>query len=94
MDGKRWCHACQRVEDFDASWFEAWIGTDGELVLQPVSDPTDYHKQFRGDIFACGEGSALILVERYLQSRTFDPTPARTHSTDPQFTSETSTVPQ
>ena len=83
---QRWCHACGRPESFNGGWYEVWIGTEGELVMQPVSDPADYHKQFRGDIFACGEGSALVLVERYLQSRTFDPTPAR--APEPELTTE------
>jgi hypothetical protein len=73
---QRWCHACCRVENFDLGWYEVWIGSNGECVVQPVSDPTDYHKQFRGDIFACGQLSALVLVERYLHKRSFDPATA------------------
>ena len=59
------------------------MDADGRFVAQPVTDPTEYHKQFRGDTFACGEGSALVLFERYLQSRTFAP------SVHPQATSTT-----
>jgi hypothetical protein len=70
---QRWCHACGRPEDFDSNWFELWVGSEGECVIQPVSDPTDYHKQFRGDTFACGQLSALVLVERYLHTGTFNP---------------------
>ena len=69
----RWCHACQRVESFDPGWFEVWIDADGRFVAQPVLDPTDYHNQFRGDTFACGQGSAMVLFERYLHNRTFEP---------------------
>lgn len=69
----RWCHACCCIQEFNAGWYEVWIGTQGEFVSQPVSDPYDYHKHFRGDTFACGQGSALVLFERYLHTRTFDP---------------------
>jgi len=82
MSGKRWCHACCKAEDFDRGWFEVWVGSEGECVIQPVSDPADYHKQFRGDTFACGQLAALVLVERYLHSGTFNP-PAPTEATAP-----------
>ena len=81
----RWCHACGRAEKFTRGWYEVWIGSEGEFVSQPVTDPDEYYKQFRGDIFACGEGSVLILFERYLQSRTFDPTPARAAEPEPEL---------
>jgi hypothetical protein len=68
----RWCHACQKVETFDSGWYEVWIDNDGRFVAQPVTDPADHHNQFRGDTFACGQGSAMVLFERYLHSRTFE----------------------
>lgn len=74
--GQRWCHACGKVEDFDANWFEVWIGSDGECTIHPITDPSQYSKQFRSDTFACGQLTALILVERYLHTRTFDPAPS------------------
>jgi len=84
---QRWCHACSAVHDFDGGWYEIWIGTGGECVLQPVCDPATYHERFRGDIFACGQLSALILVERYLHSQTFDPpAPDESRPTPTAFT--------
>lgn len=82
--GQRWCYACGKAEDFDGNWFEVWLDTKGQCVLAPVSDPDEYHNEFRGDIFACGQLSALILVERYLHTRTFDliPPPAPEYTPD------------
>ena len=85
-NGLRWCHACCKAEPFDSGWWEAWIDSEGRCVVQPVSDPADYHKQFRGDTFACGQLSALVLVERYLHTRTFDPAPAP--EPRPEFTAD------
>lgn len=72
MNKKRWCHACGKVEEFGDGWFEMWIDRDGSCRIKPVEDAGMYHMQFRSDIFACGQGSALVLVERYLQSGGFD----------------------
>jgi hypothetical protein len=73
MSRQRWCHACGKVEDFDDRWFELWIDAEGSCRVKPVTDAGTYHMQFRSDIFACGQLTALVLVERYLHSRTFDP---------------------
>jgi len=86
---QRWCHACCRVENFDLGWYEVWIGSNGECVLQPVSDPTEYHKQFRGDTFACGQLPALVLVERYLHTGTFNPPIASEAPAEPALTAAT-----
>jgi hypothetical protein len=85
--GQRWCYACGKAEDFDANWFEVWLDAEGRCVVTPVSTPADYHNEFRGDIFACGQLGALILVERYLHARTFDPTSAPEHTPE-QFAYE------
>ncbi len=83
MNGKRWCYACGKVEEFDGNWFEVWIDTKGQCVVTPVVDPAEYHNEFRGDIFACGQLTALILLERYLHTRTFDlPVPAPDYTPD------------
>ena len=84
--GKRWCYACGKAEDFDAAWFEVWLDDKGRCVLTPVTNPVEYHNEFRGDIFACGQLSALVLVERYLHTRTFNPAP--TPEPRPEFTAD------
>lgn len=71
---QRFCHACGKFEDMlHGGWFELWIGSDGECVVQPIPEPLNYFPQLRGETFACGQLSALVLVERYLHTGTFDP---------------------
>lgn len=72
MSKQRWCQACGKVEDFDDRWFELWIDSEGACRVKPVTDAGTYHMQFRSDIFACGQLTALVLVERYLHSGSFD----------------------
>lgn len=83
MISQRWCYACGKAEDFDGNWFEVWLDTKGQCVLAPVSNPDD-HNEFRDEVFACGQLTALILVERYLHTRTFNPAP--TSASAPDYT--------
>lgn len=68
---QRWCHACRKMEDFDTSWFELWIDIHGNCTIQRVI--ANYEPQFEEDIYACGQMTALVLVERFLHTGTFDP---------------------
>jgi len=68
---QRWCHACGKSEDFAGGWFALYIAPFGECVVASVSDAE--FASYRGEVFACGQLSALVLVERYLHTGTFNP---------------------
>lgn len=68
---QHWCHACGKIEDFAGGWFALYIAPYGECVLARVDD--DEFASYREEVFACGQLSALVLVERYLHTGTFDP---------------------
>lgn len=70
----RWCNGCCRAEVWGYGWYELWTDGEGRLILNPIAEPDDYHAHFRGNIFACGRGSALALTERWLDSGSFEPT--------------------
>lgn len=61
------CAACMRYEPLDANWRALWIDCDGDLRISRPERSYD-----RCDaVLACGEGSALVLTERYLHLGTF-----------------------
>ena len=69
---KRWCHACGRPEEFDSAWYELSIDRTGACVTRAIGDPRIYDPlHLRNSVLACGQGSALVLLERYLHTRTF-----------------------
>jgi hypothetical protein len=82
---QRWCHACSKHQDFGSGWYELCISSDGFCVVGPVTDPT-YRHGSREDVFACGQTPALVLVERYLHTGTFNPpAPAEPTAQPDQF---------
>ena len=66
------CAACFRVEAVTDKWRALHIDSDGDLLMtRPAAGGVlDYERP--ATVFACGEGTALALVERYLHSGTFD----------------------
>ena len=68
----RYCSACFRDQPFDARWFALHIDSDGDLILtRPVMEGAiEYERP--NTVFACGQGTALVLVERYLHCGSFE----------------------
>lgn len=71
---QRWCHACSKFEDFGSGWYALYIAApDGECVITRTAE-RDWWLRGGGEIFfACGQTPALVLVERYLHTGTFNP---------------------
>lgn len=69
------CSVCDRTHEVDHLWRALHIDADGDLLLtRPERNgATEYERP--GTVFACGEGAALQLVERYLQSGGFEHLP-------------------
>lgn len=67
-----WCSACMRFETVDANWRALWIDSDGDLRVGQPERGCDLDFERPNTIFACGEGTALVLTERYLHTRNFD----------------------
>jgi hypothetical protein len=72
MTKELYCSACMRMQPLDENWRALHIDSDGDLVLtRPEKDGEHFYER-PNTVFACGEGSALVLVERYLHTRGFD----------------------
>lgn len=68
---QRWCHACSKFEDFGGGWWVLYIAApNGECVIGPTDE-----QEYRAaeEVYACGQTPALVLVERYLHTGTFNP---------------------
>jgi hypothetical protein len=59
------------MEPVDKSWRALWIDADGDLRISSPEKGCDLDFERPGTVFACGEGSALALTERYLHSTSF-----------------------
>jgi hypothetical protein len=89
-NAQAWCHACERHQDFDRGWFVLYLAApNGECVIAPVPDSLGGDRYPLCELFfACGQTPALVLVERYLHTGTFNPpTPSEpsASSTSPEF---------
>jgi hypothetical protein len=65
------CSGCLRTQPVDRNWRALWIDGDGDLHITAPEHACDLDFERPNTVFACGEGSALALVERYLHSRSF-----------------------
>lgn len=65
------CSACLRVEPVDSEWRALWIDADGDLRLSAPGRAFAPELDRDSTVFVCGQGSALVLVERYLHSHNF-----------------------
>lgn len=70
MSKHAYCSGCMRVEPVDAHWRALWIDSDGDLRVSALEHSGVYFER-SGTVFACGQGSALKLIERYLHSASF-----------------------
>lgn len=70
------CSACFQRHEVDARWRALHVDADGDLLLTwpELNGASEYERP--GTVFACGEGAALQLVERYLQSGGFELLPS------------------
>ncbi len=66
------CSACMRDQVVDASWRALWIDSEGRLLISPPERGCDIDYERPNTVFACGQGSALALTERYLHRAGFD----------------------
>jgi len=66
-----WCSACMRYERVDRHWLALYIDSDGRLITAQPERGCDIDYERPDTVFACGQGSALVLFERYLHTRSF-----------------------
>ncbi len=52
-------------------WRALWIDGDGDLICTLPERGCDLEYERPGTVFACGQGAALALTERYLHSHSF-----------------------
>lgn len=79
------CKACDEIQPVDGHWRALWVDAKGALRVSPAMAVDE--RCFYGDtVYACGQGSALVLVERWLHTGTFEP--AQAHIPQPQPTPE------
>ncbi len=66
-----YCTACDQAQPVDAHWRVMQITGGGTLKISAPFEPRpgDY---FPDSALACGQGSALVLVERFLHSGSFE----------------------
>jgi hypothetical protein len=76
MAAKAYCHGCGCVQAVDANWRALWIRSDGDLITTWPEHACDIDFERPGTAFACGQGAALRIVERYLHSGSFAPAAA------------------
>ncbi len=66
-----YCSGCMANQPVDENWRALWIDSDGDLRITALERSGDIDFERPGTVFACGQGSALALTERYLHSRSF-----------------------
>jgi hypothetical protein len=66
-----YCSGCMQEELVDKSWLALWIDSDGDLRITQLEKGADLDFERPDTVFACGQGSALVLTERYLHHRSF-----------------------
>ena len=71
MTRTAFCSGCLRTQPVDAHWLALWIDGDGDLRVTAPGRGCDLDYERPGTVFACGQGSALVLTERYLHTRSF-----------------------
>lgn len=84
MQAERYCDACMKMQPFDSEWKALWIDADGDLRMTDADREGTTAYERAGTVMACGQGSALVLVERFLHTRGFNPSIALNHSTSGQ----------
>jgi len=67
-----YCHACMRMQTLDANWLALHIDGVGDLVLTKPERYGEMEYERPGTVLACGQGAALVLVERFLHTRGFN----------------------
>lgn len=61
-----WCSCCEKHEQPNGEWRALWIDGSGNLICsRPWEAPMRDYLQVR---YACGQQTALVLVERYLST--------------------------
>ena len=80
------CSGCVAIEPVDANWRALWIDPDGGLKITDPERGCDLDYERPNTVFACGQGSALALTERYLQSAGFSL--AKPPQSQPGYTGE------
>ena len=71
MAATAYCSACMRYEPVDTHWVALWIDSDGDLRVTAPEKGCDLDYERPDTVFACGQGSALALTERYLHHGSF-----------------------
>ena len=66
-----YCSGCMRMQLVDAHWLALWIDSDGDLRISEPERGCDIDYERPDTVFACGQGSALALTERYLHHGRF-----------------------
>ena len=66
MVKQAYCSACMRTQAVDVHWVALWIDSDGDLRITRPEKGCELDYERPDTVFACGQGSALALTERYL----------------------------
>ncbi len=80
MQTERYCDACMKMQPIDSKWKALWIDADGDLHMTDADREGTTAYERPGTVMACGQGAALVLVERFLHSRGFNPSISLNHS--------------
>ena len=72
---RAFCSGCMSWQTVDSAWRALWIVGDGDLLVTHPEHSCDLDFERPDTVFACGQGSAMVLVERYLQTGCFDRVP-------------------
>lgn len=83
MPTEAFCSGCMCVQRVDANWRALWIDSDGDLIATRPEFECNLDFERPRTAFACGQGAALRIVERYLHAGTFELAPTLDDSIDP-----------
>ena len=68
----RYCAACFRQQPVDGQWRALTVEPGRGLLIAELEAAGAPEYQRPNTVLACGQGSVLTLVERYLQNGAFD----------------------
>ena len=67
-----WCGGCGALQQVDQHWLAFFVDSDGRLIQSVPEKGCDLDYERPGTVFACGQGSALIIFERFLHNHTLE----------------------
>jgi len=67
-----YCSACAEFQPVDGNWRALWIDSDGDLRISALGRAENRQYDRERVVLVCGQGTALVLTERYLHSGSFE----------------------